>query len=267
MKKSAQFLILFSTFSLISCGNQNDSSSSSPKTKQEEITDFLNDLSSFCGSYSSYSYESTLSNNYYAITTDTTQRGTVSLYNSSQVGKLIDDVYTQQIGDNDPDAGETQTYIANDRLYVLYHYDDPNETDVKNVTLYDEEEHANYLSISPFDEEKRLLDGYSDYIGQENYVVSQSFPDLKDNNTFSYSYSVDAYRDGAKEQTISYDNTVTISDGHVTELEREMQVLKYIGKELINSTKSSTKRTYTLGEPQEFEGTVFDPDDFKTNSY
>ncbi len=262
MKKSAQFLILFSTFSLISCENQNNSSSSS-KTKQEEITDFLNDLNSFCSSYSSYSYESTLSNNYYAITTDTTQKGKVSLYNSEQVGKLVDDVYTQQIGDNDPIGGETQTYVDSDRLYVLYHYDDPSETDTRKVTLYNEEEHSNYLSISPFDEEKRLLDDYSDYIGQENYVVSQSFPDLTNNGVFSYSYKVDAYREGSKEQTISYENIITINDGHVTKLERDMQILMYIGKEPINSEISTTKRTYTIGEPQEFEGTIFNPDDFK----
>ena len=272
MKKSLQFITLLSTFSLLSCtpNPENSSSNTEPSFSDEkskniyEINTFLESLSSFRSDACSYSYISTQSDNYYAITIDTKVEGTRSLYVSDGYQKFLDDTYKYHQGDDNPIDCETQIYVREDRLYTLKHYGDGETEDSKNVLFYDEEIHESVFDLSFQNEERQILDNFIEYFDNENTQTEQSFPTVQGDGTYSYSYGIVTFRDGVKEITTSYQNKITIENDTIKETERILKTDKYVGNEVINYSHSTTKRTYDYGKLNPFDGTIFNPEDFKS---
>ena len=291
MKKSLQFITLLSAFTLLSCGAENNSSSpssgdsssnpssssSEPLTKEEcekKIDLFLNDLASLEKNVSSFSYESTQSDYYYAVTIDTKVVGTKTLYeglssnpDSGASSITIDKYKYYQDSDDVYTDCETQTFLEGDRLYILNHYDDDSVPDSKNTLIYDEELFGGRFDLSFQREERDLLTDYQNYFDVEGTkIVDVLLPSIKGDGTFNYSYGLEYYQEGVKTQSIVYKNQIVISNNQITKAKREMVNNKYVRSEVINSTTSTVERLYSYGDPSPYSGTLFDPNDFPTSN-
>lgn len=291
MKKSLQFLIILSAFTLLSCGTETNSStpssgdsssnpsssSSEPLTKEEcerKVDLFLNDLASLENNVSSFSYESTQSDYYYAVTIDTKVIGTKKLYEGlsndpdSSVSSITIDKYKYyQDSDDVYTDCETQTFLEGDRLYILNHYEDASLPDSKNTYIYDEELFGGRFDLSFQREEKDLLTDYQNYFDIEDVkIVEVLLPSIKGDGTYNYSYGIEYYQEGVKTQSIVYKNQIVVSNNQITQAKRGMVNNKYVRSEVINSTTSTVERHYSYGDPSPYSGTLFDPSDFPSSN-
>lgn len=288
MKKSLQFLTILSTFSLLSCGAENNSSlpsssdtpsdsTSEPSTKEEyerKIELFLNDLASLEKNVSSFSYESTQTDYYYGVSMDTKVVGTKTLYKGlstnpdSSVSSITVDKYKYyQDSDDVYTDCETQTYLEGDRLYILYHYDDDSLQDSKNTFIYDEELFGGRFDLSFQREERDLLTDYQNYFDIEGVkIVEFLLPSIKGNGTYDYSYGIEYYQEGVKTESIVYNNQIVVSNSQITQAKREMVHNKYVRNEVINSTTSTVERHYSYKDALPYSGTLFDPNDFQSSN-
>ena len=272
MKKSLQFITLLSTFSLLSCapseGNTSlskESSISDEKTKNiNEINAFLESLNAFEKDVRSFSYVSTQSDNYYAITIDTKVEGTHSLYKCDGYDKFLDDSYKYYQGEDDPIDSEKQNYVKDGKLYMLNHYGDSDTEDTKTILFYEEEVHGSIFDLSLQSEEKQILSGFMEYFEQEEVKTEQSFPIISGDGVYQYSYGIITYQEGAKTSATTYENKITIQENTIKEIERTFKTDKYVQNEIINYSHSTIKRIYDYGELNPFEGTIFDPNNFKS---
>jgi len=256
MKNKTPLILLLSSIPLCSCGGNEDSS---PHT--DTIEGFLSMLAYYTTGVSSFSYEATKIDNYYAINVTTKQNGTKSLYNLSSIGNFIDDAYTQYVEDNEGINGEIQTYVKNGTLFELHHYYDEDEPDKKTAAIYDEELYPYAFDLSLLAEEKGILSDFQEnYIGAEGYKTYCQFTPWEENGTFAYSYGVDIYRDNSCEQSIVYENSVTLKDGQIVAATKELTNSFYSGREVINQMTSNIKKEYVNSEPKTtFDGHIFDP--------
>ena len=108
--------------------------------------------------------------------------------------------------------------------------------------------------------ENNNLKYYKSYTASKNYLNEEMMqnPNLK--------YFFDIHRDSAGKNitTTSYQNKITIENDTIKETERILKTDKYVGNEVINYSHSTTKRTYDYGELTPFDGTIFNPEDFKS---
>lgn len=272
MKKSLQFITLLSTFSLLACtpNPENSSSNTEPSFSDEkskniyEINAFLKSLDGFEKDVRSFSYVSTQSDNYYAVTIDTKVEGLHSLFKCDGYDKFLDDTYKYYQGDEDPIDCEKQNYVKDGKLYMLNHYDDSETTDSKTVYFYDEEVYGPLFDLSFQSEERQILNDFMSYFDAKDKKTEQSFPQVNGNGTYSYSYGVATYREGVKTSATTYENKITIKENTIKEIERILKTDEYVKNEVINYSHSTVNRIYDYGELNPFDGTILNPDDFKS---
>lgn len=268
-------------FSLLGCSLSNNSSSTSSEEEisekekcQKEIDSFIASLKSYEHVVNSYQYEAVLLHNYNALNIASGEKGTATIYNSSEVGKLLVQQGTYSMLDPDDNFKEIgdkstrtiQKYVTNDRYWQLTKWEPTSEStpNTKKAEYYSEEKEEAFFSLSLSIFEESVLTGFLDNIGESNIRASYSFPTIDGDGEYQWNYELNVLQEGTITETIKYENTLKIEGGLITYSNQFMVDNLLSNGQVINFVASEVDKYYSYSEITSYTGEIFNPKDFKS---
>jgi|GEM_PF-4642847 len=158
----------------------------------------------------------------------------------------------------------TQTYHDGEKFYLLTDYKSASDVDSKESIPYKEDTIEDNLSINFSYKEISNLVYLASFKDEDSILGDYELPEsINENGDTSYKYSLTAYQDGYLQQKISHEVTFTVENGVIVSSKHIVESDLFGGtRQKVNYSVSTTEATYTQGEYQEFDGDLFDPDNF-----
>lgn len=252
---------------------------STPKEKKEIMQDFLIRLLDMDGHVVSTNQTIEATDYYltnsFPFTMTTKQISTTTRYVDKDGNPIV--VEEGQIGFADDVGEEPNSYdkyvsqkTQDDRyLYHITDYENPSTNDRVQTYLRSNTDVIFFNVGFPMSEYENIMFMIT-YLDSENYNFEISnFDEIVDNGVWEYEYEATFYEleNGIPtkypKEVHRYKNKLTIENGIITKLDQESDVELYSGGIKVNWSKYYIKREYLQGDYQIFEGTIFNPNDYK----
>lgn len=157
-----------------------------------------------------------------------------------------------------------QVYHDEEYFYLLTDYKSKMDRDTKKTMPYLEDAIEDNLSINFSYKEIQNLAYLTKFDNEDSILGEYNLPDsIPNDGEVSYKYSLTIYEQGYLNQKISHEVKFTIENGTIVSSTQTVENDLFGGtRQKINYSLNVTEITYTQGDYQEFDGKLFDPDNF-----
>lgn len=250
---------------------QSDSSSSTSVTDPAPFEEAIKDVNAVEGHPISLTVHQEEALSYLTdaspLTIEGTDDFTMARYhvNDGMVDELVQRLGTSKVGENETKY-ESQSFCDATYAYVLTSMDDGTKN--KQMAPYSEATKQSLLNLNfvvTFEQNVRFV---MSYLNQSRFLVEYDLGKrMTGDGVYSYSFKITQYvSDTSRVPELSQGHAyeVTVSNGIITTTKDTYEYVAYGGGGKANWRTSVSHVTYTQGDEYPlFEGTRFDPKDFK----